>query len=71
LSWCGRVVRRGAEPPVQTPEVIVSGQLALAMSEQRVVAAAVWETLPAERQREVTVMLARLLARLLEAERGE
>ena len=31
----------------------------------------VWETLPPERQREVTVMLARLLARLLEAERGE
>lgn len=49
----------------------MSGQLALAMSEERVVAAAVWETLPPERQREVTVQLARLLARRLEAERDE
>jgi hypothetical protein len=49
----------------------VSGQLALAMGDARVVAAAVWETLPAEVQREVTVRLARLLARLVEAERDE
>ena len=35
------------------------------------VAAAVWETLPPEAQREVTVRLARLLARLVEAERDE
>ena len=49
----------------------MSGQLALAMSEERWCAAAVWETLPAERQREVTVRLARLLARLVEAERDE
>lgn len=49
----------------------MSGQLALAMSEERAVAAAVWETLPPEVQREVTVRLARLLARLVEAERGE
>jgi hypothetical protein len=48
----------------------MSGQLALGFGEA-VVAAAVWETLPPERRREVTVMLARLLARLLEAERGE
>jgi hypothetical protein len=67
---CGLVVRRGAEPPMQT-EVVVSGQLALAVSEDRLVAAAVWETLPPEVQREVTVRLARLLARLVEAERDE
>ena len=66
-----RVVRRGTEAPVQTAEVIVSGQLALVVSEERVVAAAVWETLPPEVQREVTMRLARLLARLLEAERDE
>ena len=71
--WSGfeLVVRRGAEPPAQTVEVIVSGQLALAVSEEQVVAAAVWETLPPEVQREVTVRLARLLARLVEAERDE
>jgi hypothetical protein len=65
-----RVVRCGAEPPVKTAEVIVSGQLALAVGE-RLVAAAVWETLSPEVQREVTVRLARLLARLVEAERDE
>jgi hypothetical protein len=36
--------------------VVVSGQLALAVSEERLVAAAVWETLPVEVQREVTVV---------------
>jgi hypothetical protein len=55
----------------ESAEVIVSGQLALAVSEERVVAAAVWEALPVEAQREVTVRLARLLARLVEAERDE
>jgi hypothetical protein len=49
----------------------MSGQLALATSEEVLVAAAVWETLPPERQLEVTVRLARLLARLVEAERDE
>ena len=49
----------------------MSGQLALATSEQVLVPAAVWETLPPERQREVTAQLARLLARLVEAERDE
>ena len=49
----------------------MSGQLALAVSEERVAAAAVWESLPVEVQREVTVRLARLLARLVEAERDE
>jgi hypothetical protein len=51
--------------------VIVSGQLALVVSEERVVAAAVWERLPESARREVTVRLARLLARLVEAERDE
>ena len=49
----------------------MSGQLALAISEDRLVAAAVWETLPVEVQHEVTVRLARLLARLVEAERDD
>jgi hypothetical protein len=48
----------------------VSGQLALPV-EEVLVAAAVWETLPPDCQREVTVRLARLLARLIEAERDE
>ena len=48
----------------------MSGQLALGLSEV-MVAAAVWETLPPERQREVTIHLARLLARLMEAERDD
>jgi len=47
------------------------GQLALVIGEEMVVPAAVWETLPPERQLEVTVKLARLLARLLEAARDE
>ena len=49
----------------------MSGQLALAISEQTAVAAAVWEMLPPERQLQVTLQLARLLARLIEAERDE
>lgn len=49
----------------------MSGQLALVVSDERIVAAAVWETLPVAAQREVTVRLARLLARLVEAERDE
>jgi len=49
----------------------MSGQLALAMSEETMVAAAVWETLPAQCQQQVTVELARLLACLIEAERDE
>lgn len=49
----------------------MSGQLALLVSEEALVPAAVWETLPPERQREVTVRLARLLARLVEGGRDE
>jgi hypothetical protein len=51
-------------------EVAMSGQLALGLSEV-LVAAAVWESLPPDRQREVTIQLARLLARLMEAERDD
>ena len=50
-------------------EARVSGQLALAVSGESVVAAVVWETLPPGVQREMTVRLARLLAKLVEAER--
>ena len=49
----------------------MSGQLVLAMSGETLVPAAVWETLPPPLQREVTLRLARLLARLVEAERDE
>lgn len=48
----------------------MSGQLALATGEQ-VVAAAVWETLPPGARRAITMELARLTARLVEAERDE
>jgi hypothetical protein len=51
--------------------VVVSGQLALVVEEETVVPAAVWETLPPERQLELAVRLARLLARLIEAARDE
>jgi hypothetical protein len=50
---------------------MMSGQLALAMEEETVVAAAVWETLPPERQLQVALRLARLLAVLVEAARDE
>jgi hypothetical protein len=49
----------------------MSGQLALSMGEKTMVATAVWETLPPECQHQVTLQLARLLARLVEAERDE
>jgi hypothetical protein len=49
----------------------MSGQLALVIEEETVVAAAVWETLPPGRQLQVALRLARLLARLLEAARDE
>lgn len=68
---CGPGVRGGAEPPVKTKEAKMSGQLALSTGEGTMVATAVWETLPPERQQEVALQLARLLARLVEAERDE
>ncbi len=49
----------------------MSGQLALAIGEQEVVPAAVWETVPPEIQEQVVLRLARLLARLLEVKRDE
>jgi hypothetical protein len=49
----------------------MSGQLALAIEEETLVAAAVWETLPPERRAALTRRLAGLLARLTEAERDE
>jgi hypothetical protein len=49
----------------------MSAQLALAVREETVVPAVVWETLPPERQQQVTRALARLLARLVEGERDE
>ena len=48
----------------------MSGQLALATGEH-VVAAAVWETLPPATQQAVAVRLAKLVARLVEAQRDE
>ena len=71
--WRGRGscgVRGGVEPPAKT-EVLVSGQLALVIETEAVVPAAVWESLPTEQRLEITVRLARLLARLVEAERDE
>jgi len=49
----------------------MSGQLAFVIEEEMVVSAAVWETLPPERQRQVAVRLARLLARLVQEARDE
>ncbi len=71
MSACGLVVRGGVESPVKTEVMAVSGQLVLVIGEETVVAAAVWETLPPERQRQVALRLARLLARLVEAARDE
>ncbi|MGH3632216.1 MAG: hypothetical protein ACRDRL_32840 [Sciscionella sp.] len=50
---------------------VMSGQLALVTIEEVLVPAAVWETLPPERQLQVALRLARLLARLVEAARDE
>ncbi|HXZ83978.1 MAG TPA: hypothetical protein VEI82_00690 [Myxococcota bacterium] len=49
----------------------VAGQLALVIETETVVPAAVWEALPPERQLQVALRLARLLARLMEAARDE
>lgn len=49
----------------------MSGQLALVIGDRKMEPAAVWETLPPGVQAEVTVMLARLVARLVEAQRDE
>jgi hypothetical protein len=65
----GRCTRRGRAPAKTEAEM--SGQPALATSEQTPGPGAVWEKLPPERQHEVTLRLARLLARLEEAQRDE
>jgi hypothetical protein len=62
---------RARRKPRGKTEANVSGQLGLAISEQKVVAAAVWETLAPQRQQQVALQLARLLAQMVEAERGE
>jgi len=49
----------------------MAGQLALSTDENTIAAAAVWETLPPAAQERVTLALARMLARLVEAERDE
>lgn len=49
----------------------MSGQLALVLVEELVVPAAVWETLPPEARAKVTIMLARLLAAMVEEARDE
>lgn len=49
----------------------MSGQLALAISEQMTAPAAVWETLPIAAQTRVAIALARLFARLIEEARDE
>jgi hypothetical protein len=47
------------------------GQLALAIEQESLVPAAVWETLPLQTRTAVTVMLARLLAAAIEGARDE
>ena len=63
-------VRAGVKPLAKT-EVVVSGQLALLIEKGTVGSVVVWETLPPERQFQVAVRLAYLLARLVEAARDE
>jgi hypothetical protein len=63
-------VRSAVQGAAET-EVTVPGQLALVIETETVVPAAVWETLPPERQLQVALRLARLLARLVEAARDE
>ncbi|MDX6691049.1 MAG: hypothetical protein QOG15_2506, partial [Solirubrobacteraceae bacterium] len=59
-----------AQPAWKT-EALMAGQLALSTDEKTIAAAAVWETLPPAVQQRVTLVLARLLARLVEGERDE
>ncbi len=49
----------------------MSGQLALMLVDESLTPAAVWETLPAAARAKVTVMLARLLAAMVEEARDE
>jgi hypothetical protein len=52
-------------------EVTMSGQLALAISEDSTAPVAVWETLPMAARTQVAIVLARLFARLIEEARDE
>ena len=70
-AGAGAVASSGARRSLRRNGGDRVGAVGAGGSEERVVAAAVWETLPVEVQREVTVRLARLLARLVEAERDE
>jgi hypothetical protein len=49
----------------------MQGQLALVLVQEQVVPAAVWETLPPDARAKVTIMLARLLAAMVEEARDE
>jgi hypothetical protein len=49
----------------------MAGQLALVIESEAVAPAGVWELLPPERQLQLALRLARLLARLMEACRDE
>jgi hypothetical protein len=51
--------------------MLMSGQLALMLVDESVVPAAVWETLPPAARARVTIMLARLLAAVIEEARDE
>jgi hypothetical protein len=64
-------VRAAREPALKTTEVTMSGQLALAISEQVTAPAAVWETVPMPARTQVAIVLARLFARLIEEARDE
>jgi hypothetical protein len=73
-SCCERFgigVRAAREPASKTAEVAMSGQLALVISEDRMAPAAVWETLPVAARMQVTIVLARLFARLIAEARDE
>jgi hypothetical protein len=63
---------RDAVHALAKTEVSMSGQLALQIGVEMTVApAVVWETLPIDRQVQVTLRLARLLVALVEASRDE
>jgi hypothetical protein len=64
-------VRAGRQPASKTAEVTMSGQLVLAISEDSTAPAAVWETLPMATRTQVTIVLARLFAKLIEVSRDE
>jgi hypothetical protein len=52
-------------------EVLMSGQLELTLVDESLTPAAVWETLRTAARAKVTIMLARLLAAVIEEARDE